>query len=117
MPLSHAICCRPCLPSELPDSLRRAPDPKALALAMPHSDPKAITHSASIGPEPRKGNGGRAIRSHEQQQGRLGPTADVLRGGGRGGGAADNASKPLAVISIGCHPSSGRASRALQVGS
>lgn len=54
VPLSHAICCRPCVPGELPpEPLRRAGLPE-------YPD-----------------------------------------------------TKPLAVVSIGCHPSSGRAYRAL----
>ena len=125
MPLSHAICCRPCLPTELP----LLPPPAAPFLAAPLSavqpagtkiDLRSMSNTNST--SSTLGSTGTIISdtsssgsstSHLRQ---AGGTSDPTSAAPSAAAAANNDGSrlPIAVISIGCHPSSGSSFRALQ---
>ena len=116
VPLSKAICCRPCLPSELPIPSPPPPPPSVAAPQPSTAGGNLLDHplskitNPSIEVHSTKGSEGREGASGALQ-------SDVIvKGGGEGGGGGrgGNPLLPLAIISIGCHPSSGRSFKALQ---
>ena len=126
MPLSHAICCRPCLPTELP----LLPPPAAPFLAAPLSavqpasakiDLHSMSNTNSTSSSTLGGTGttisdtssGGGSLSHLQQAGGADPTS-AAPSAAAAAVHNDGSRLPVAVISIGCHPSSGSSFRALQ---
>ena len=99
VPLSHAICCRPCLPTEIP----------------PQSDPPdgmRTSRSArtALSSAAQRTAAGRASLPLSPDD----PRWMLSRGSESRGNNGSIPASPVAVISIGCHPSSGRVFRALQ---
>ena len=119
VPLSHAICCRPCLPSELPNP---SPLPPTIAALSPegsdlHNDLPS-TSEASLAPYLGRirGSAVKASRSASGRVERSSSGAALTRQAGNftDTGSLSGGLVPVAIISIGCHPSSGRSFRALE---
>ncbi len=137
VPLSHAVCCRPCLPDALPSQLRDA----ALALP-PRHEPAPAQPSSSKGwraaaaallawlRSPGHHAAGKADHRRLQEAQELARPPQEPAGGQSAAAAAAAAAaagaprvgldpdppsdlKPLALVSFGCHPSSGHAYNAL----
>ncbi|GAX77300.1 hypothetical protein CEUSTIGMA_g4746.t1 [Chlamydomonas eustigma] len=147
VPLSHAICCRPCVPTELPvppPPLHASPpSPPANAMPSESSNSQSSQMRAkseelndvgkTLHDEPRNDRNSlvdtaklsaRSISSwlslplpissqyssSKMNQGSLPPGL----GPSHFNASTSHTLQPLAVISVGCHPASGKAFRALQ---
>jgi hypothetical protein len=152
VPLSSAICCRPCLPSELPSywqskSLGASPDgqlhssrvsnagsngsTKAVTKVNPEeklllsTQQKPVTGTQAREQKPAAADTASGIRPLGNSSDAPKPATTASAGAAAAGdqgltvSAADRAGAsdgitPVAVVSVGCHPSSGRGYQALQ---